>query len=215
MIIHNDIIQGSEEWLALRLGKMTASHAQAIAAGGKGLDTLCRKLAGELFVGKPFPTKYKNDAMQRGNDLEPEAALVYSLSKGVEVETVGFVEYNEYVGCSPDRLVGSDGGLEIKCPDYGLHNDLILGVADFDSGYVWQCRMCTLILKREWWDLQSFHPAFKQKMLVGKLILPTAEYDDKLLKGFELGETLIKKYLEQLSDTPIKTETKIKTNSLL
>ena len=49
MKIHNNIEQGSDDWFAIRKGKLTASHAQAIGNIGKGLDTYINELMSEYY----------------------------------------------------------------------------------------------------------------------------------------------------------------------
>lgn len=191
-----DVIQGTEEWLALRRGKMTASHAQAIAAAGKGLDTYTSEIAAELYTGKGKKI-YKNAAMQNGNDTEHLVRIAYEMYTGESVYEIGFAQYNEYVGCSPDGLVGGDGGVEIKSRDsdedsYSLtHLKLLLGEEDFESCYVWQCHMNMLVLNRQWWDLISYDPSFKDKSLFIRRIYRDESKDSKLLNGFEVGEKMI------------------------
>lgn len=199
MIIH-DLKQGTDEWFDIRLGRMTASHAQAIATQGKGLDTLCRKLAYERFT-RVREAGFKNEAMQRGNDEENFARTAYELDTGRQVTEVGFVEYSEYVGFSPDGLIIAENrGVEFKRQNNERHGDILLGAAPFDSGYVWQCRMGMLIMGYGAWDLCSYNPHFKHKSLFITEITQTAEAEDKLLGGFEMGEELIRRYVEQLMD---------------
>lgn len=191
-----DVSQGSEEWLALRRGKMTASHAQAISAAGKGLDTYTSEIAAELYTGK-CKKMYKNAAMQNGNDTEHLVRIAYEMHTGESVCEIGFAQFNEYVGCSPDGLIGADGGVEIKSRDsdedsYSLtHLKLLLGEEDFESGYVWQCHMNMLVLERQWWDLVSYDPSFKDKSLFIKRIYRDESKDSKLLNGFEIGKKMI------------------------
>jgi len=60
---------------------------------------------------------YTSRAMQDGIDMEPEARACYSFLAGGEVKQVGFCLSDDgRFGCSPDGLVGDDGGLELKCP---------------------------------------------------------------------------------------------------
>lgn len=197
MTIYN-CIQGSDEWHSLRLGKLTASHAQAIATQGKGLETLCRKLAYERFTGMR-EDGYKNEAMQLGNDEETFARSAYELETGYTIEQVGFVEWNDFVGFSPDGLIPEQfRGIEFKRQNIERHGDLLLGVTFFESGYVWQSKMGILIMSYDSWMLCSYNPAFKHKSLFVQEILLDAESEDKLLGGFEKGEALIKANLEQL-----------------
>lgn len=197
MILH-DCIQGEQAWFDLRLGRLTASHAQAIATQGKGLETLCRKLAYERFTGER-EDGYKNAAMQLGNDEETFARSAYELLTGSEVVQVGFVEHNDYVGFSPDGLMPEQSrGLELKRQNFERHGDLWLGVAGFDSGYVWQSKMGLLIMGYDVWSLCSYNPAFGSKSLFMQDIVLDPESEDKLLGGFEKGEALILANLERL-----------------
>ena len=63
--IHN-VEQKSPEWYALReLYPLTASHAQAIGNGGKGLETLCYKVMSEKYSNSSKKEKYSNDVSQK------------------------------------------------------------------------------------------------------------------------------------------------------
>jgi len=103
------IDQGSPEWLALRAGKFSASKA-AITMGGmdtKGLADYVQDLAWERVYG-PITGGFKSVAMERGNEVEPEARDWYAFHRGVTVETVALVEHASVpnVVWSPDGLVG-------------------------------------------------------------------------------------------------------------
>jgi YqaJ-like viral recombinase domain len=60
---------------------------------------------------------YNSPAMERGLIVEAEAADWYEFDQDVTVQRVGFIiDDNHTMGCSPDRLVGDEGLLEIKAP---------------------------------------------------------------------------------------------------
>lgn len=193
MILH-DLAQGSPEWHAVRLGKMTASHAHTIAVAGKGLSTYCRQIAAEIYTGSAFDS-YQSPAMLAGVEEEDLARSAYEMHTGVEVVQVGFAEFEPFFGASPDGLVGLDGGVEFKRKTAKCHNDLLLGAEDFEPGYVWQCHANMMVFDREWWDLCSFNPTFKDRSLFIKRIERSAECDAKLLAGIEAGKAEIQRYL--------------------
>src|SRR5690349_12115357 len=114
MTIHN-FDQGSPEWYSIRLGKFGSTDAQAVASNGKGLETLCYEKVAEIVTQKPRES-YSNADMERGKLLESMARSAYEIQSGNLVEQVGYIEQSEYVGTSPDGLVGVDGMIEIKCP---------------------------------------------------------------------------------------------------
>ncbi len=196
MLTIYDIDQGSFEWHAARLGRMTASHADTIAASGKGLATYCRQIAGEIYRGAPFES-YTSDAMQSGKNEESFARNAYEITTGAEVVQVGFATRDDIpdFGASPDGLVGLDGGVEFKRKTDKCHNDLLLGAENFESKYVWQCHANMLVFDREWWDLCSFNPEFKDRSLFVVRIFRDRTCDEKLLNGIEAGRQEIRRYL--------------------
>ncbi len=195
MIIHN-IEQQSDAWFAIRKGKMTASHADAIANARTGLNTYIYKILAEQYSSGEVDF-YSNKHIERGNDLESIARAMYELENNVVVNQVGFIEHNEYVGCSPDGLVGEDGGIEIKCHDDIAHFRMLVD-GELDSKYIWQIQMNLLITDRKWFDYVAFNPNYKQSLIIIR-VFPNEAKHQKLLKGFEIGENLIKFIKEKIS----------------
>lgn len=189
MIISNEE-QGTPEWFAKRGYKMTASHAQAIGNFGKGLDTYIHEMMSEYYSSAE-KEQFSNKETDRGNELEPIARQVYEFEHDVEVQKIGFMEMNEYVGASPDGLVNEDGGTEIKCPcDKEFLQYLLYGNDAIDSKYIWQVQMNLLISGRSWWDLIIYNPNFEKSMIEFR-IYPDQEKFAALQKGFEKGIELI------------------------
>lgn len=181
--------QGTDEWFNIRKWKLTASHATAIGNIGKGLETYCKKVVMESISSNK--DNWSNKDTQRGNELEPIARQIYELENDVTVNQVGFIELNEFVGCSPDGLIGEDGGLEIKSPDDKEYFEYLLGGEDaIKSDYIWQVQMNLLITERKWWDLAIYNPGFPKTMLVFR-IYPDLEKFKLLEQGFEVGKTKI------------------------
>ena len=189
--------QGSPEWFEIRVGKVTASHAQAIGNNGKGLDTYLLEVVSEMFSSAQ-KDQYSNEHTERGNELEPLARSMYELQENVEVEEIGFAEYNDFVGCSPDGLVGDDGMIEIKCPDDKTYFNLLMN-EKIDNAYIWQCQMNMLILERKWCDLVFYNPNFEKSMKIFRL-KPDKEMFSRLKEGFAKAEKeiirMISKYKE-------------------
>ena len=157
MKTHN-IPQRSDEWFEIRKGKLTASNAQAIASNGKGLETLAYTLLAEKYSNNRV--SFSNADTERGVELEEQARNTYAILHS-EVKEVGFIEMDEYVGCSPDGLIGKDGGLEIKCVnDLNFFKLLINADKAIDAKYTWQCQMSLFITKRKFWDLDFYNPNF-------------------------------------------------------
>jgi len=191
-----DVEQGSQEWLNCRKGKVTASHATAIATDGKGLDTYILELMSDYYSSGER-VYYSNPDMDRGNELEELAAAMYEMENGVTLEKVGFVEFNDYVGCSPDRLVGKNGLVEIKCPNDKNYFKLLLD-GKVSTDYIAQMQMQMLITGREWCDFVAYNPNFEKSLFV-KRFTPDQQKFDQLEVGFQSAEEKIKHIKKQLT----------------
>lgn len=109
--------QRSKQWYDLRCGKLTASNFHVLMHNSCTAHQYIMEKALERLTGKCVPNRFWTEDLQRGIDLEPIACREYELETGNKVIHVGFIEHNEYAGSSPDGLVGTDGMIEIKCPN--------------------------------------------------------------------------------------------------
>jgi len=109
------MIQGSDEWKALRVGRVTASRIGSIM-GWSPYQTradVLREMVRQHFGAEPEFTG--NIATEYGQKHEPLARHAYEIETGNKVrETVFF--HTDQFGASPDGLIGDFGILEIKCP---------------------------------------------------------------------------------------------------
>jgi len=198
MIIHN-VEQGSPEWFAVKAGKMSASHGQEIGNSGKGLETYILELMSE-FYSSGEKEQFTNKHTERGIELEPLASEIYELETGNKVEKVGFCEHDEFSGCSPDRLVGEDGGVEIKSiDDKGYFKLLLEGEKGIDTKYLWQIQMCLLITARKWWDFVAYNPNYPKTMFIFR-IYPDGKKQEQLILGLAKGREMIKEIKEKANN---------------
>ena len=192
-IKYHIIIQGSEEWFALRLKyPLTASHAQAIATGGKGLETLCWDKMAEKYSDAPR-VSYTNEHLERGIELESQARSIYELETCLAVSEVGFVtnkSISNVAGCSPDGIV-EKGLIEIKCFEDKKHFKMIKQGIVIESQYQWQMQMQMLFTGAEFCDFVLYNPNYKESLLVER-VFPDKEKQDKILEGLKKGEELLK-----------------------
>lgn len=185
-IIEYDIDQRSPQWFAMKYGVLGASQIHMVFTPGgqksKQADRLMRALNAEYFSGEPLPKWEGNDDTERGTGLEPKARAFYGINNAVEVKEVGFIWKDErkMVGCSPDGLVGMDGGLEIKCPCAAVYMDY-LQEASAPSKYYTQIQSSLWISDREWWDFLAFHPAYIETPIQHRLYR-----DEKYIQSLEL-----------------------------
>jgi hypothetical protein len=156
-IIYDDIIQGSEDWHAIRLCKITASNFKTAMSKGVGRGKLQDALVEEYLTQKRKES-FCSDNMLRGIEREEEARLHYEVVEGCKVEQVGFVQVSEYIGASPDGLiVGEKRGLEIKCTIPSTHRRYMEAnkqVTDYDP----QCYGNMWAMGYKSWDFVSYCP---------------------------------------------------------
>jgi putative phage-type endonuclease len=176
----SDIIQGTAEWKALRLGKLTASRvADAVAktktGWGASRANLMAALIAERLTGVPQES-FTNAAMQHGTETEPEARAAYSFYRDVDVAEVAFVEHPSIPmsGCSPDGLVGDDGLVEFKCPNTATHLDTLLG-GTVPGKYITQIQWQMACTGRQWVDFVSYDPRLPEAM---RLFIKRVERDN-------------------------------------
>jgi len=161
--------QGSPEWLAARVGLVTASRVSDIIATTKTGGSASRagylgELVAEILTGVSAESQFMNDDMRRGVELEPAARFAYEVETNRVVEPVGLVLHPTMkAAASPDGLVDPDGLIEIKCPRTHVHIGY-LEAGKPPSKYLaqmeWQC-ICT---GRRWVDFVSFDPKMPERL---------------------------------------------------
>lgn len=118
--IHN-CEQNSDEWHQIRCGRITASNMQILMGDGDTRESIIQSKAAEVITGVlDTSDTFTSKDTARGHELEDEARMRYCEVFGIEVETVGFIELDEFVGVSPDGLANKDGLFEAKCPKIKL-----------------------------------------------------------------------------------------------
>jgi hypothetical protein len=161
MLVH-DVEQRTPEWFALRRGIPTASQfCKIITSRGQAstqADAYRRTLLAERELGTNMGSFGGTIWTERGNALEPEAVRCYEGRMQTETIKVGFVtDRDRTIGCSPDRLVGADGLLEVKCPAPQTQAKY-LRARRVDMRYYPQIQGQLLITGRQWVDFFSYHP---------------------------------------------------------
>lgn len=111
-----------ESFYTARRGRITASIAGAILGEAPYMtrDAAMRLLVRETLGAEREMTG--NVATEYGTFHEDGARFDYELETGNTVTQSGFIPFEDWAGCSPDGLIGDNGGLEIKCP-FGLRKD--------------------------------------------------------------------------------------------
>jgi putative phage-type endonuclease len=195
--------QGTEEWFTIRIGKVTASRVADVIAKTKtgysaSRDNYMAQLVCERLTGQKGES-FTNAAMQHGVETEAYARAAYEALQDVLVDEVGFVPHPsiEMAGASPDGLVGTDGLLEIKCPNTATHIETLLSQG-VPGKYNTQMQFQMACTGRQWCDFVSFDnrlPAELQlfvkrvprdevfiRLIEAEIVQFLAELDDKINK---------------------------------
>lgn len=192
--------QGTEEWKQLRLGKVTASRVADVLSKIKSGESAGRKnyrmdLVVERLTGIPTAS-YSTPAMDWGKDNEPWARMAYEAHSGVFVDQIAFIDHPtiKWFGCSPDGLIGSEGNLEIKCPNTATHIEYLLaGVPP--AKYIPQMQTQMACSGRLWTDFVSYDPRLPDDL---QLFVVRLDRDETYIKAME--EEVVK-FLDEVEDT--------------
>ena len=181
-IIH-DVPQRSEMWDRLRLGVPTASNFHKIITPlGKTsvqYKEYCYHLIAERLLGRKVDT-YTSPAMERGTIVEDEAIAWYELTQDMDTSPVGFIASNDgRIGCSPDRLVGDEGLLEIKAPLPATQVGYLI-TGKLDQRYTPQIQGQLYISERQWVDIVAWHEELPRTII---RVERDEEYIKKLAKA--------------------------------
>lgn len=184
-LITLDCEQGSEEWLAARLGIPTGTGIKNIVSNSGQRSASWVNYLAELVAESIEGAKesVKTAAMERGNQLEPLARMEYEFETGNDVVQVGGVYLNadKELMISPDGLIPSlRKGLEIKCPRMKTHIKYLLE-GGVPSEYVIQVQSALWVTGYESWDFVSYCPEYQKQ----PFYLCTVQRDEILMKAFD------------------------------
>lgn len=184
--------QGTREWLQAKCGIVSASNLSRIITKSMKPSTsqaaYCHELLAETLIGRPLDDA-TSQFMQRGTAFEDEARKWYALQQDVDVEQVGFLLRDDgRVGCSPDGLIGEDGGVEIKTPAAAKHVAFLLG--EVPEEWKAQIQGSLWITGREWWDFVSYNPELPSVLL-------RVKRDEPFIAAME---TEVEKFLAYVED---------------
>lgn len=164
--------QADPDWWEAKCGIPSASNFSRIFRPSTGTlskqaDAYVKELVADRLCQLPkffsergqVPRKFTGTSpeMERGVELEPLARKWYSKERRVPVWRTGFVTTDcGRFGCSPDGLIGLDGGLEIKCYDEEKHRRWVKA-GTLPATFAAQVHGSLIVTGREWWDLVLFH----------------------------------------------------------
>lgn len=183
MKIRRDIVQGTPEWRAARIGRVTASEVHRLITPAKldrskSRDGYMHELAAERVLGAPCDES-TDGWRQRGIEMEAEARDWFSLVYE-DVEQVGFIEHDALaVGCSPDGIVEGKFGLECKCPAAKTHAGYVARAASLEEDYRLQPQLSLWLTGWPLWYLVSYCPGMRR-------VVREVRPDEACFRAFDL-----------------------------
>ena len=201
---HNDLVQGSDEWLAARCGLLTASEMKLImtphlkAASNDKERTHLYELLAQRITGHVEP-HYIGEDMLRGHEDEVEAKIRYAEAYA-PVQEVGFITNDRWgfrIGYSPDGMVGTDGLIEVKSrrQKYQIQTVIENVLGDtIPPDYALQIQTGLLVSERDWCDFISYSGGLP---MVTIRVFPIAEVQDAILEAASAFEARLSSKLER------------------
>lgn len=204
IIYHPEVTQGSDDWMAMRCGFLTASEMKHVitptlksANNDKTRSHLYELLAQRIT--RYVEPMYVSDDMLRGVEDEFYARQAYS-EHHAPVEQVGFVTNDRWgftIGYSPDGLVGKDGLIEIKSRRQKYQVQTIienLTGGTIPADYVMQAQTGLLVSERDWLDFISYSGGlpmcvvrvWPDDAVQGAIIEAAAAFEAKLAECLEI-----------------------------
>jgi hypothetical protein len=193
-ILHRDVAQYSEAYDRLKLGIPTSSSFHKIITPQGKPSRQWREYACVLIAERILQRRiefYNSPVMERGLIVEAEAADWYEFDQDVTVERVGFITDDDHtVGCSPDRLVGDEGLLEIKAPlpqtqiQYWLSGEINERFRPRLQGQLY-------VSQRRWVDIVCWHDVLPK-------IVTRVEPDEKFIKALDRELQMFNFFIERV-----------------
>lgn len=161
-----DVEQNSEQWEALRVGRVNGSKLGIIMANfGKAFGDPAKQYAVEIalgqITGQAVQGGFSSKDLERGHEDEPVARILYEEQHFCTVTNGGFYDLGDF-GCSPDGHVNSDGLVEIKSALPHVHYERIRKQNCGSTTYRWQMIGNLKASKRAWIDFISYCGSFPE-----------------------------------------------------
>ena len=196
--MNDELVQRTPEWLLAVCGSLGASRVRDATARlkngarGKTSEDLMYEIAAERLTRQ---AKGWGNAAKWGSEHEAEGRSRYGFLTNLPVREIGMIPHPTIANahCSPDGLVGDEGGVEIKCPTSATHlRTLVAGEVPED--HLPQVHWNMACSSRRWWDFVSFDPRFPGNL---QIFVTRVQRDDAIIARME-GEA--RAFLEEVEE---------------
>jgi YqaJ-like viral recombinase domain len=183
MKLYTAFDQNSMEWLSARSGVVTASEFDQIVTAkfeqrdGQMPKTYLATKVAEKWTGGALPGAMTLD-MEFGKIREEEAIPAYEFEFSEKITRVALITSDDgRIGCSPDGLIGDEGGIEIKCPEAKTHVKYLLA-GEVPPDYLPQIHGAMLVTGRKWWKFMSYRRHFP-------MMVKTVHRDEEIMEALQ------------------------------
>lgn len=215
--------QGSPEWFADRMGKITASACHPLltkgkggAVFGKGAESYIYDVASEILTGMPKDDINGVYSLEWGKKREPTARASYEFQTGRKVQEVGFItaedsdnglgSLNDFVGFSADGIIFDEKiGTEIKCPMRTEHHLRFICEDKIKDEYFTQCQFAMMVSGFKQWDFISFDDRVSSAPLAWKTIYRDDDFIANLFERCFLASKAIQVIVDKINGRDNKT----------
>jgi len=201
---HHHIVQGTDEWLQLRTGLITASEMNLLMtptmkpANNDESRSHLFELAAQRITAYTEPSFVSED-MMRGWSDEVLARQAYA-ENYAPVDECGFItrEIEGFtVGYSPDALVGDDGLIEVKSRRQKYQIRTICD-AIVPEEYMLQIQTGLLITGRKWLDFVSYCGGLP---MVVMRVYPDPKMQGAIIETIQRAEEVIRDLMDVYENT--------------
>lgn len=205
VIYHPAVIQGSDEWRALRCGLITASEvgllvtAKTLAAANNDKSRAHIYELTAQRISKYVEPGYIGFDMLRGQDEELLARDAYS-EHYAPVTEVGFITNDKWgftLGYSPDGLVGDDGLIEAKSRVQKYQVQTLLEnqlAGTIPAEFLLQVQTGLLVSERKWLDFISYSGGLPMAVI---RVLPDTAMQDAIVAACRSAEAAIAENIQK------------------
>jgi hypothetical protein len=152
-----------------------------------------------------------SQSMEHGHEYEQEAIMKYMALTGREVDYhQKFIEYDNYIGGTPDGYIGNDGLIEVKCPwNGGNHIECLLTNEIYNSDYIYQIQGYLWMTGRKWCDFISYDPDLHDSL---QLKVIRVKRDKAIIAGISQVMEQVKVMIDEIMrDKKLKPRRRRKT----
>lgn len=196
---HYDIAQGTQEWLDIRRGLLTASEMSRIItpklklADNQDSRAHVYAIAAQRITGH-VEEGFISFKMMRGHEEETDARDLYR-EHYAPVDICGFITNDKWgftLGCSPDGLVGSIGMIEAKSRDPRFQIETTVK-GEIPAEHIIQVQSELLISEREWCHYLSYSGGLPMDLIPAE---PIPEFQEAIAEAATSFEARVAEVVE-------------------